>query len=402
MNSNAAIIPRPPPAGPVKSKSPTSWLAILFWLLAGGACGYFGMLYGKSLMVAVPGAKWVSLLGLAVLPLVWLLAAGFHEFGHLAGGWLGGGTFLLWMVGPFVLRRTPAGLRLAWNRSVNLLGGMAICIPLPPTPVKPRAVAVMIIGGPLASLVLAGAAYWVRLAMQGGGQPITLGRAMGMDLLAFTALLSFLLFLVTAIPSVAGGFKSDGKRVVELLRGDHRSRQEAALMVLSTANLAGLRPAEYDPALVAQVVSLGDGSLFDLYGHLTVYYYAADREDWKAAQGHLDYVIAGWQKVVPYIRDTVRCEYAWLLARRTGEAALARAWLDSAGPLDFDPATRLRAEAAVLLAEGRFSEALAKARDGLEALEKRSLSPVRNPFAGAALEGLQREARERAEVGAGR
>jgi hypothetical protein len=35
-------------------------------------------------------------------------------------------------------------------------------------------------------------------------------------------------------------------------------------------------------------------------------------------------------------------------------------------------------EAAVLLAEGRKAEAVAKAREGLHAAEHRSLSPVRN------------------------
>jgi hypothetical protein len=93
------------------------------------------------------------------------------------------------------------------------------------------------------------------------------------------------------------------------------------------------------------------------------------------------------------VRDVVRCEYAWLLATQTRDATTARAWLDSAGKLDFDPATRFRAEAAVLLAEGKAAEAAAQAREGLNALEHRTLSPVKSPFAVDALEALLRRAR---------
>ena len=192
-------------------------------------------------------------------------------------------------------------------------------------------------------------------------------------------------------PATAGGFKSDGRRFFDLLRGDARSEQEAALLVLTTAGLTGIRPADYDPALVAKTVSLNDGSLFDLSGHLTVYYHAADRAQWSAAQAHLDHVLSGASDLMPFMRDTAACEYAWLIAGKTGDAA-ARAWLATAGKLDFDPATRLRAESAVLLAEGRPAEAAAKAREGLHALEHRSLSPVKSPFAEDALEQLLQRA----------
>ncbi|MEN9734820.1 MAG: hypothetical protein RLZ45_2815, partial [Verrucomicrobiota bacterium] len=81
--------------------------------------------------------------------------------------------------------------------------------------------------------------------------------------------------------------------------------------------------------------------------------------------------------------------YAWLVATVGSDPTLARAWLDSAGPMDFDPATRLRAESAVLLAEGSREAAHDKALEGLKALDTRTMSPVRSPFAVESLEHLR-------------
>ena len=98
---------------------------------------------------------------------------------------------------------------------------------------------------------------------------------------------------------------------------------------------------------------------------------------------------AAEDKLVPLLGSTVRCEYAWLVAILGSDPRLARTWLDSAGPMDFDPATRLRAESAVLLAEGSREAAHAKALEGLRALESRTMSPVKSPFAVEALERLR-------------
>jgi hypothetical protein len=57
--------------------------------------------------------------------------------------------------------------------------------------------------------------------------------------------------------------------------------------------------------------------------------------------------------------------------------------------MDFDPATRLRAESAVLLAEGSREAAHDKALEGLKALDTRTMSPVRSPFAVESLEHLR-------------
>ena len=363
------IAPRLPPAKPSAAKRGVGgWVFLLVMSVVGGALGYFGARYGMQLLLPVPGPKLLKLLLLVWIVPAWLLVVGWHEFGHVVGGWAGGGRFLLWIVGPFKIQRTPAGVRFDLNRSVNLGGGLAACVPLDPARMTPSRTAVMILGGPLFSLALAVGALWLAAGLAAVPGEVTVARALAQHGAVVTAGLSAFIFLVTMFPATVGGFKSDGKRAFELLRGDARSDQETAVLMLTTAGLAGQRPADFDPSLVRRALALGDGSLFDLYAHLTVYPHAADRGDWAAAQQHLDRVLAGEDKVVPYVRDIVRCEYAWLTA------------------------TRLRAEAAVLLAEGRFSEAAERARAGLHSLEHRSLSPVISPFEQQALEDLLRRA----------
>lgn len=383
----------PSPAAAAKKASARQWITFCILCVVGGVIGFFGAKHGLELLVPVPAKAW-KLVALAATPLVWLFVVGWHEGGHLVGGWATGGRFLLWVAGPLMVRRSPAGLKFVLNRTVNLAGGLAACLPRLPEMMTPRRAAVMIAGGPLSSLVLAVIALWVAALLADAPGRIGPARGVAQHVAMFTAGLSGLIFLVTALPGTAGGFKTDGKRVVDLLRGDYRSDQEAAMLVLTTASLAGVRPRDFPPALVSRATALRDGSLFDVYGHLTVYYHFADRKDWAQAQECLDHALAGEAQIVPYARDTIRCEYAWMLATALGPAAAptARAWLDAAGKLEIDPATRLRAEAAVLAVEGRPMEAVAKVDAALHALEHRSLSPVRSAFVVEALEAIRRAA----------
>lgn len=392
--TDTTVLSRPPPPAPSGLKK-AGGVKMLLGLAVGAAigagAGYLGMKVGANLML--PGLpKWTAVLQLPLLPLVWLLAVAFHELGHLVGGWLSGGRFLLYVVGPLLWKRTPAGVRFAWNTNLNIAGGLAACLPLDPARTTPRRTAVMIAGGPVFSVLLVVLALWLSagLAAIATTPPLIFAQHAAM----MVAGMSLLIFVVTVIPGSGGGFKSDGRRFYELIRGDARSEQENAVMTLTTASLGGVRPADYDPRLVERAISLRDGSLFDLYAHLTASHHFLDLGRPGRAQALLDHVLAREDQLAPFARDTLRCDYAWLLARHTPDAAVARAWLDSAGPLDIDPATRLRAEAAVLLAEGRPAEAAAKAREGLHAVEHRSLSPVKSAYH----EDTLREVLQRAEA----
>lgn len=332
------------------------------------------------------GRKVPAVVALFCLPLAWLIAVGFHEFGHVAGGWLIGGRFLLWVAGPIKAVRTPRGILWGWNRSVNVAGGMAACLPADCSRLTAARLIVMVLGGPVASLVLWGACRSLAPML-----PATAGPAAAVlaFLLTLTAIMSLLVAVATTVPFAAGGFKSDGRRAWDLTRRGPRRDQEMAMVILTMQLLAGTRPRDLDRDLLRRSLQLGDGSSFDLYARLIAYQHAADCGDWDAARLHLEAAVAGEESLVPVVAAASRCEYAWLVATRGADPRLARAWLESAGPMDFEPATRLKAEAAVLLAEGSDESAHARAIEGLRALETRTLSPVRDAFAAAALERLR-------------
>jgi hypothetical protein len=388
--TESRLVPRWPP--PARNGAPRAMTGRQVGMIAvfagiGAVAGFFAARVGVEWMLPTP-ESWQRWVVLASLPLAWWLVVAVHELGHLVGGWLVGGRFLLWAVGPVIVQRTPEGFRVAWNRNFSFFGGVAACLPLDVARATPRSVAVMVCAGPLASLALVVTALWMAAWLSSAAEPVTLARAWAQNVALVVAALSAVVFVVASWPSQGGGFKSDGRRVFELLRGDARSDQEAALLALTTLALAGVRPADYEPALVRRALALGDGSLFDLYGRLTVYYHAADLQDWRAAQEHLDVLVAGEDRVWPEVRGVVRTEYAWMLATVLGPnaAAVARAWLETAAPVRLDPAATHRARAAVLWAEGRRAEAVEQARLGLVALERHSVGPVRNPFVAEALE----------------
>lgn len=388
----AGVVPRPPPPPPAApERSVRHWLRLLPLVVLGAALGFAGVKFGAWFAaVAGPAAGeplWLKLALIAWLPFVWLFAVGVHELGHLVGGWAIGGQFLLYAVGPFKWQRTPTGVRFFWNFKLNTFGGLASCLPLQAGRATPRRMAWMVAGGPLASVVLAVAAAWCAVFVTAPFAHGALLKLLHRGVVE-VAVMSGVLAVATLFPSMAGGFKSDGLRLLGLLRRDRRSEQETALVALTAASIGGVRPAQLDAALIERSLALRDRSVFDLYAHFTAYLHAADRGEFARAQGHLDTMLAGEGKMMPMIRELVRAEYAWLIALQTGDAATARAWLDSAGRIDFEPATRLRAEAAVLLAEGRAAEAGVRVEEARHALLHRSMSPVRNLFAEDALDRI--------------
>jgi hypothetical protein len=334
-------------------------LAVLLPAVAGGV---FGMLLARS-GLAVPGVKEtlraLSAWDLLALPLLILLVIAVHELGHVLGGLSRGMRFLLFIAGPIQVSRGQEGLRVNWVFNLGTFGGMAACIPDAARPLPPQ-LRRLVVGGPLASLLLTVLAGFAVLPLE--------GRAAAYALIV--AALSATIFLVTAVPLRAGGFMSDGAQLLELLRGGKGVRERQRLVVLMGESMSGRRPAEWDPGLVA--AALADTVEAEPLRRVAAVYYAylhaLDRGELAVATEHAVWLGEHVEDYPDGFRQALAVELALFeaLYRRQREAATA--WLGRARGGVVDASRRALAEAAVAALDGdlaRRDQRLEQARRAL-------------------------------------
>lgn len=301
---------------------------------------------------------------LLILPM-WFLAVLAHELGHLTGGALAGSRPLLLMVGPMKVTWVAGRPQLGLNRSLNLAGGVAAAAPDDDRDLVRRQL-LMVAGGPLTSLLLGALLFLAMTATTG----------LTNFVLLLAALLSLAIGVITLLPMQASGFYSDGARILLLLRGGPQAERLGAAALIVGAMMAG-RIAQVDPSIVARATALGDGSLDDIGAALLAYTWALARGEVAEAGRHIDHALAHEATYVSPARPALLNEGAYYLARHRGAAAQARAYFEQArGAAIVEPHDRLRAEAAVLLAEGRPDEARAAAEAGLAALGRARMGPA--------------------------
>lgn len=324
----------------------------VFMAAALGAGLAIGKLMGGRMARAplpVPGPLLFLLFGL-VMFLV-LLA---HETGHIVGGVSAGFRFQLLTVGPFTLVREDGRLRLRANRDLGRAGGIAVTLPVPGVDVR-RGAMRMIVGGPLASLVL-GILGWVVFFASSG-----LASLLG----ALTGGFSLGIALMTSIPGAIGGYVSDGGRFLML----RRSGMEAERWLTLGRIRVEARPRDWD--LGAAGEEWVDGSVDGVIVASALYCYELDCGREEAAGRWLDRMISYLDVTPPYMRPGVLVEAAWFTAARRGRAAEGRKWLEQVKVGPYVQVWSLRrAEWAVLRAEGRLEEAEEKRREALGLMGK--------------------------------
>jgi hypothetical protein len=333
------------------SKSRKSQYKSLAVALAMGLVGAaFGFLVAKGAMGLAPvrdSLEALSAWDLLVLPLIWLFVIAVHEGGHLLGGMARGMRFLLLIVGPFGLVRAGERIEFRWFFNLGTLGGVAAAVPNPDFPLKPQ-LQRLIVGGPLASLLLA--------ALCAGVFMLTDGRVAAYALM--TAALSATIFMVTAAPMRAGGFMSDGMQFLSLARDPGMVERRARLIGLMGLGLAGNRPRDLDPALLAQAQQLaGNETMYDIGVWIYSFFNAWDRGDREAAGQWLDRIATVIDEYPDGFRQSVAIELALYEAWQRRDLAAAQAWMARAKGGVVDASRRALAEAAVSLLQGQVEQA---------------------------------------------
>ena len=184
--------------------------------------------------------------------------------------------------------------------------------------------------------------------------------------LSFAAVMNLWHFVVNLIPSESGGVTSDGGQFLNWAWAKPPAERDLLLLSLVTASHGGVRPRDWDRPLIERLLSANDDSAYAVATNLNAYYHALDCGRIEEASRYLDEAIALRKHRMVEYREGIFLESAYFEAFHRGDAEAARDDLDLAWGGLAERQTRLRAEAAVLLAEGREEEAAAKAQEGLE------------------------------------
>jgi hypothetical protein len=302
---------------------------------------------------------------IAALPLLYLLCIAVHEAGHVAAALLVGFQPLLFIAGPVRVERVAGRFELGINRTLALAGGLAVCTPVGMHDLRRRTL-IMAAGGPIASLMFGVQCLALWLATSSLTRP---GDGIVANLfhvtLAFLGIGSLLIGLLTLLPTRAGGFYSDGARMLRLLRQGEETEREVALITLTGLTLGGTRPREWNTALVRRGAEIRDGGAFEVGGLQFAYAHALDSGDIDSARTHLHAVLRRVRQLPPAGRAAVHLAAATFFALCDDDAAQAREYLALAGRQSTlsAPHQRRLAEAAVLLAEGDRARAVAAAHE---------------------------------------
>lgn len=335
---------------------------MLAFAVAGFFAGKMGMKASQD--IAKPAAITILLL---LVPL-FLLVIGVHEAGHVLAGKLVRFDFRMYVVGPFMWEKETDGWHFRWNKHLNLAGGMVICLPTDQADL-PKRFSIYAAGGPLASFALAFLTFFMYRWWYAPG----LNAGTILTVISFaaliTAFLSVLIGIVTSIPMHAGGFSTDGARILRLLRGGDTARFETLLIQIYTSGTSGVRPAllNMDDLQEAQTLANQIKAPLGVYLHSFFHQAAFDKGDIDQAETYLLNYIEATEKIPAAIRNMVWLDAAFFYAYAKKDLATATDYWSKFKPTAMIPkAFILATEAALCVVKNDLGTAHTKATAALQ------------------------------------
>jgi hypothetical protein len=293
--------------------------------------------------------------------LFWQLTIAVHEGGHVLGGSLTGFTCRGVMICCYRLIRTMKGWRfgLEWKRTIS--GGFAYMMPSR-LDLDDWRYGVMVAAGPASSVL------WMAILLAVPWAWWTTGARLP------ALLAAGVITAVSLVPVGAGAVLSDTARLMALARGGDNWKRWKLVLRFQTLNMLGVPPREWEAQSLETAASFPGGKAADrMTANLPAYLAAVDRGEIPEASRFLEATLTISDQTGPVVRSAVFLEAASFQARRKKNAELARTWLNQAGQARGLPKySRLSAEAAVLLSEGKIAAAGEKASSALVQLSRRA------------------------------
>jgi hypothetical protein len=281
-----------------------------------------------------------------------------HEIGHLLLALTNGFDVKAFSIGRWVFVRRGERMQLCRTHHQWAAG---FVMPLPRTlDSLNKRVFMMILGGPLASFLLTCLGL-LPLIFQNSGEQNGLAW-----FIAFCSITNLCLTLNNVLPIKIGSLITDGRRMLDLAQNNLQGKRFIAIYAFLASSRQGIRPRDVDPAIVERALLIPEKSSDHISGLLTAYGVALDKGEFEQAGDYLDQAIALNTYYPALFRGSLFLEAAYFEAHIRGQAELARQWFGKIQDTALlDPAALLRAEAAVLLAEGDLEGARVKAEQGI-------------------------------------
>lgn len=352
-----------PPAAPAWRR----WAGRVAGFLGGGLVGVAAAASADRLLDGLSGLALAGLLGGLVLG-VWFHIV-LHEAGHALAGLAAGMRPLALGVGRWRFERGASG---AWRRrradAIAGLGGFAIMLPRTGRGRSRPAQAVYLLGGPLANLLTALAAWLVATRLS---QPVAAAALSGFGVGAL------FLGLANLVPFRTHGWLSDGMGLWQLLRGAYDALLGQRLQAAAGLALSGVRPRDWPPDLLPDEPALeGASPLLATQGRMLRLAHAVDRDDRDAAWSAARALATGARAVPATFRAHVAVSMAGFAESMTDDATLLAAWRPwcEGGLLDLSPYRHwLDAELAARRGEADAAvQALARARAARDRVHDRA------------------------------
>lgn len=360
--------PRAPSVPPPSPPATPSWRSVGFWVqfLGGALIGGGGTVLAIAWVREAGGeVGLVAMLSVLVgLMLGWWPQMLVHEAGHAVAGRIGGFELVAMAVGRWRGERGGDGWRFRRRPEERGVGGFALMLPRGER--TPRwGHALYMLGGPLANLLAAAA-----LLALAGPADAALGAWAG-GLVLGVAAAGALLGLVNLVPFTSGGWSTDGRQLLALLRGRAEARLTAELLRVSGWAMLGRRPRDWpaldlrgadDPAL--------PGPIVDALLRLTITRVLDGPEaGWAAAQPEVDRLAERLRQGPDGLRPVTAVMLAAWSIKACRDADAAEAWLaeTAGGVMDLE-AQRHWLRAAIDAERGDHAAAragLARARQAL-------------------------------------
>lgn len=286
------------------------------------------------------------------------LSISIHELGHFLFGWFNGFDLKYFAVSRWILIRRHDRLQFRRTNS-TFAGGFVLSVPKSVTYLNKRLFLVMM-GGPAASFFLFFVGIIPLLF------PALVRENLILQAIAFYSIFNCYVGLFNILPLQSGYLRTDGRRMLDLCKKNLHGRFFRAIYSFYASLRQGIRPQDLDPVIVEDLLAVTETSSDRVSGLLVAYYVKLDKGQFEQAGDYLDRALEISSYYPQVFRGALFLEGAYFEAYIRHRVDLARQWFDKIQERTLiEPYTLLRAEAALLLAQGDKSGALTKAQEGL-------------------------------------